>query len=612
MYTKTLLLSIWVLLIKYTVCEVKAGNSNIESESLTTVPTSCLGLDDGYHYVKLLQDDIDNSILYPILYVQCSNEYIIINYDIEPEWNEYFTTWIKYHYGVVGPIRNDKSNWSKWFLPDRFTQNNLDRSGNYMVSPNCDKCSISSLLQLHDEKSAYYMSALAYGCFNPVRGWPACDFDYDTYQCKICKWDDSLTQISSSRRDDTLSYEDVVDLNYYTGICDFEIRSSIQDISQSFTKCAAQGDDNKNWKPSLGIDGRFCQCYKPFHKKRTHITIKKKRLNDKIEKVDQFIKDKENAVDPTGELLDITKLDEHYLYQIDFIDGTYRIKKPGTYIIMEDIEFNFNPSPPRYYSPNSVHENYYWPNQDDDDIYPGAGGSRDAFFLGFFAGITIECDNVIIDLNGRELRMSRPFYYQQPFFSIIELASQPFLPQQGPGMFGAEPHFATNVVIKNGIIGLSSHHGIHGNNNGGITIHDVKVKNFQTHGIQLNGFEQLNMKNVDIGPSSQRVYLNGNYGQLRLLLPKMAKIAQSHKDDYIRFYGRMKEKVSMQDLIDKVVKMMDMVFNYVIDGETYEDHPDWDEAVRVFINPSGLPMGAVLYGVCVCLCWIYPCTTENK
>ena len=40
---------------------------------------------------------------------------------------------------------------------------------------------------------------------------------------------------------------------------------------------------------------------------------------------------------------DTSSMDDVYeLYQSDFVDGTYRIKKSGTYKIMEDIEFDFN------------------------------------------------------------------------------------------------------------------------------------------------------------------------------------------------------------------------------------------------------------------------------
>ena len=42
--------------------------------------------------------------------------------------------------------------------------------------------------------------------------------------------------------------------------------------------------------------------------------------------------------------------------------------------------------------------------------------------------------------------MSDEFYYQERWFTIIELASQQFLPR--PRFFGSDPEIAQNVVTK--------------------------------------------------------------------------------------------------------------------------------------------------------------------
>jgi len=117
------------------------------------------------------------------------------------------------------------------------------------------------------------------------------------------------------------------------------------------------------------------------------------------------------------------------LYQKDFTHGTYRITQPGTYVIMEDIEFDFNGG-------DIEKPTEGWlPTDDQKDMYPGANDYRDNYFLGFFAGITIESNDVVLDLNGHELKQSLNFYYAQRWFSIIELASTLFLPGQGNGFF---------------------------------------------------------------------------------------------------------------------------------------------------------------------------------
>ena len=151
----------------------------------------------------------------------------------------------------------------------------------------------------------------------------------------------------------------------------------------------------------------------------------------------------------------------------------------------------------------------WWPRLDQSDNYPGAADTRDAYYLGFIAGITVEVNDVVIDLNGHEIAMPLGFYYQQRFFSCIALKSVAFPLNQGPGNFGMTPKYANNVHIKNGDIGLSSHHGIHGHFNHNVTITDVHVYGFETHGIQMSYFKDLTIENVEIGPSSTVAYLKG-------------------------------------------------------------------------------------------------------
>merc|ERR1719283_457884 len=173
------------------------------------------------------------------------------------------------------------------------------------------------------------------------------------------------------------------------------------------------------------------------------------------------------------------------LYQKDFAKGTYRIRQSGTYRIMEDIEFDFNAGDLE--APNAG-EKQWWPMAEQSEQYPGAGTQRDEYFMGFFAGITIEVDDVVLDLNGHEIAMSPAFYYQQRFFSCVALKSVVYALNQGPGMFGAHPQYASNVLIKDGSIGLSSHHGIHGQNNDDVTILNVHVHSFETHGIEMSEY----------------------------------------------------------------------------------------------------------------------------
>jgi len=556
------------------------------------VPSSCHGLSDGIHYILPMAD-----ASFPILRVRCQSSFTIIDPSLEPDWSAYFSSWTQYHFGVVGPTRNDKVNWAEWFLPDTTSD------GTYAVSEDCHAClepsSSSNTVDSTFPSSAYYLSALAFGCFQPVRGWPACDFDYDTYACKLCSWDDSLTQISSAPRPADMSWEEALSLNLKTGICDFEVRSPQQQVSKSFTHCVAapkNSENNHNWKPSLGISAAKCQCWRPsdLTQQQTFTEVDHEILHTKMHDDEPSSAATETVSDSqTVEVVE-REQNEFKLFQSDFAHGTYRIRTPGTYVLQEDITLDFTAPADTTSDTFSYNDPFahsaYWPS--DADEYPGAGQARDAYFLGFFAGITIECSDVILDLNHFEIAMAPTFYYQQPYFSIIELASQPFLPQQGPGFFGAEPHFASNVLIKDGTIGLSSHHGIHGNNNEHITISNVHVRHFTTHGVQLNGFADIALTDVEIGPSSERAFLNGNYGQLRLLLPTMARIATQNEGERIHFTDR-EHGATMREIIGTVVELMDDALMFALGEKDEIDH----SAADLFVNPSGLPFGAVLYGL---------------
>jgi hypothetical protein len=70
---------------------------------------------------------------------------------------------------------------------------------------------------------------------------------------------------------------------------------------------------------------------------------------------------------------------------------------------LENIEFSPRP------------DNDYW-NDPSDNAYP-----INLYYLGFFAAITIESDNVILDLNGHTLQMSKEFYLLQRICNLIEV-----------------------------------------------------------------------------------------------------------------------------------------------------------------------------------------------
>ena len=148
--------------------------------------------------------------------------------------------------------------------------------------------------------------------------------------------------------------------------------------------------------------------------------------------------------------------------------------------------------------------------------------------LGWFAGITVETDQgVVIDLNGYCIKQSGLFALQQRFYAIIELGDQPFLENQGPSQFGPLVP-CSNVTIRNGILGTSSHHGIH--SPGGATnilLENLQIQNFEVAGIHLNGCKSTVISSCSLGPARRDVPVLGTYSQCRFIRSWVAAIDQT-------------------------------------------------------------------------------------
>merc|ERR1719189_2514911 len=241
----------------------------------------------------------------------------------------------------------------------------------------------------------------------------------------------------------------------------------------------------------------------------------------------------EDEVESTNDATTIIEV-----YARDFAAGTYRITAPGTYVVMEDVEFEMQ-SPEDEDEPMPNDSGAWYPAEDQEDDYMGAGGSFiGPYSMGFFAGFAIESDDVTIDLNGHELKMSKVFHMQQRWFSIIEVGSKAFISGQGPANFGPYMIYANNVHIKNGIVGRSSHHGIHANGFENLVIEDVIIRDFEVAGMAMNGFIGLTLKNIEIGPVYQEVPVMGVYTQARIMLPRLRNVAENNPYGQVEFAGR--------------------------------------------------------------------------
>lgn len=213
------------------------------------------------------------------------------------------------------------------------------------------------------------------------------------------------------------------------------------------------------------------------------------------------------------------------LSQSSFDQGTYRIKTPGRYVLTEDIRFNPNRS--TYNTSTNRLEGPDWmptAAQIASGAYPVAPVG--AYHMGFFSAITIESDNVVIDLNGFTLEQHIEHYLQQRFFSIIELAPTPFIQGQGPSNFGIfEKH--QYIKIHNGDLGLTSHEAIHGNGTKNLILKDLTCYDYEQGAIAINGGSIILMKNIQIERNSQDALVRATYSQGRFIRSFLRRIIAS-------------------------------------------------------------------------------------
>ena len=219
-----------------------------------------------------------------------------------------------------------------------------------------------------------------------------------------------------------------------------------------------------------------------------------------------------------------------YLNQTHFNYGTVRIRKPGFYVLTEDIVFE----------PNKRNNFFPTANQVKSGLYPM--GKDGAYHLGFFAAITIEADNVILDLNGKTIQQSKLHNLQQRFYANIELASAPFIPKQGPASFGDTVVSPTNVMIMGGTLGLSSHHGIHGNGMKNVVLRNLTIKDMEVAAIALNGAINSVLCDINVENVSTNINILSTYSQGVFIKSFLTSLQRRNKDAMLQISRRHFQK----------------------------------------------------------------------
>ena len=144
--------------------------------------------------------------------------------------------------------------------------------------------------------------------------------------------------------------------------------------------------------------------------------------------------------------------------------------------------------------------------------------------LGFFAAITLETQDILLDLNGFEISQSPEFALQQRFYANIALHDQPFSGPQGPvshlsdgSALGATLDSCTRCVVKNGFVGLSSHHGIRGQGGADVILRDLVLRNHEVAAVHLAGMSRTVLYNVHSENHRVDIPVRATYSQARFM-----------------------------------------------------------------------------------------------
>lgn len=189
------------------------------------------------------------------------------------------------------------------------------------------------------------------------------------------------------------------------------------------------------------------------------------------------------------------------LANADFARGTLRVTAPAYLQLTEDVTF----------SPNPADDYLPLPTQPE---YQG-----EAYALGFFAAIAFEAPNITLDGQGFMLQQGLDHYLQQRFFALLELGDRPFIPPQGPANFGSNFTAATHAVVTNLHLGLSSHHGVHGNLPAHVYLHRLNISDYEIAAVSLNGATYLVQEELEAMGNLRDIPISAAYSHARYIKP---------------------------------------------------------------------------------------------
>ena len=167
---------------------------------------------------------------------------------------------------------------------------------------------------------------------------------------------------------------------------------------------------------------------------------------------------------------------------------------------------------------------------------------------GFFGGILIGASRVVLDLNGYTMKMSKQYQDTQRFFSLITLDVTPFPVGKGGG-FTTIPLKPSDITIRNGTLGLTSHFAIHtSNGNERVLIEDLNIDDFEISAISLSGCSDVWIRRCKIGGPIAPTTTSSAVMLRSLLLSLERKNADDNIKHNIRKRLRTEESIKLQSL----------------------------------------------------------------
>eukprot|EP01084_Bolivina_argentea_P014720 27536_1 len=388
--------------------EQSAKDSLLDPAKYVKIYSSCdsqniIHKNNGLYYIK----PSFNSVIIPVI---CSNGYTMIDPSLDLNLNNiasYLSSWDYSRLSLNFIITNldDTSTFREWWLP-------ADINTQFRVAKDCKSCDPSL------ENNVVYYTDGSNFCYTIYNDGNPCSNNINEYACNTC---DVGTFIS----------DDILNINYWSTCTALQVSPD----TPSWHEPQMRVNHHLTYRPVMSMTREACTCYQlsPDQKPIKYLVNKDElpkvtmvkqvgsnNVRISVDYIDPLIKfetnnnlkkiSANNPIDCSNNI--------HYLSQSDFLSGTYRINECGEYIFTESIECNFNaPTQSEQlsldFSPNTITGDrlYWYPTvEQSENDYPGLYTFSGTYSLGFFAGITIECDNVIINLNGYTFAMNRKFY----------------------------------------------------------------------------------------------------------------------------------------------------------------------------------------------------------